>query len=647
MKLKINKKLIILLFCFILLFFTNVSYAGTQKWNSLNYDVMINVDGSANVVETWDVDISSTNTMFKTFEDDVDDYFEITDAKVSEIKNGQEVFLTEIYEEQYHVQSGCYYGLRKSIDEYEIAWNVGLDNSSDRRIYKIYYKINDVINQYEDCTEFYWQFLSTNNSMKGKNLTGKIILPFPVSDMEKLRVWGHGSLLAEIKKVNGQLIEFSLEEINSNEMVEVRIVTEENIYKDLKNVYNYPKLNSILGEEMRWADEANAEREKAKDEVAKYNRIIFVLVIVNFGILYIAISKAKKYKLVGQKLKEKFGGDTYNMDIEYFREIPNEENATPARAVYLRRYRKNSTNINSDLSEIFSATILNLSLKKILNFEVVSEKEIRIFISEDAHLHEDELKDDEKIILKLIKRASFGKEYITTKDFNKFASREYDYFYDRMHEIEKTVEMELLRDETMSRDKMKIIKTWESKQTLYIALGSISIMFCTILPMLFVAFLILIFAARKNATDVSVLTYEGQEEAMMWKGLKKYLNDYSMLDERLVPEIVIWEKYMVYATAFGIADKVLKQLKIVHPEMFDKNDMYYANNRYSYWNMINSPYYNDNMFNRFSKDLGNVYSRAASSYAAAHSSSSSGSGGGGGFSSGGGGGGGGGSCGGR
>ena len=87
-------------------------------------------------------------------------------------------------------------------------------------------------------------------------------------------------------------------------------------------------------------------------------------------------------------------------------------------------------------------------------------------------------------------------------------------------------------------------------------------------------------STRKNATCVSILSTRGQEEVQMWKGLKKYMEDYSMLDERMVPDIVLWEKYLVYATAFGIADKVLKQLKVVYPEFSD--DTYLSNSRYFY-----------------------------------------------------------------
>ena len=163
MKLKKNLKLIILVLVMFFLFSVN-SYAG-QSWNSLDYDVTLNRDGSMNVVETWDVDISSTNTMFKTFEDSYSDNYTFTDVKVSEVYNGKENFLNQIYEQQYHVDSGCYYALPISSYEFEVAWNVGLDNSSARRTYKIYYTVENVITRYTDCSEFYWQFLSKNNTI--------------------------------------------------------------------------------------------------------------------------------------------------------------------------------------------------------------------------------------------------------------------------------------------------------------------------------------------------------------------------------------------------------------------------------------------------------------------------------------------------
>ena len=111
------------------------------------------------------------------------------------------------------------------------------------------------------------------------------------------------------------------------------------------------------------------------------------------------------------------------------------------------------------------------------------------------------------------------------------------------------------------------------------------------------------------------------------------MENFSLLNEREVPELVLWEKYLVYATAFGIADKVLKQLKIKYPELSDENYMIsngymyiYFMNRYNFERTLTS-----SMQKAYSAGLAEKASREMES-----SHSSSGFGGGGGFSSGGG-----------
>ena len=47
-------------------------------------------------------------------------------------------------------------------------------------------------------------------------------------------------------------------------MLEVRVVTEENIYELCENNYNTNYLEKILKEEQIWADQANADREASR-----------------------------------------------------------------------------------------------------------------------------------------------------------------------------------------------------------------------------------------------------------------------------------------------------------------------------------------------------------------------------------------------
>ncbi len=49
-------------------------------------------------------------------------------------------------------------------------------------------------------------------------------------------------------------------------------------------------------------------------------------------------------------------------------------------------------------------------------------------------------------------------------------------------------------------------------------------------------------------------------------GLKKYLLDYSLIDERRHIEVKLWEEYLIYAQIMGISKEVNKQFKEIYPD---------------------------------------------------------------------------------
>ena len=73
------------------------------------------------------------------------------------------------------------------------------------------------------------------------------------------------------------------------------------------------------------------------------------------------------------------------------------------------------------------------------------------------------------------------------------------------------------------------------------------------------------------------LSDKGKEELSEVIGLKKYLNEFTLIAEREITETVIWKEYMVYATLFGIADKVIEQFKKVYPEKIPELETYNRN----------------------------------------------------------------------
>ena len=120
----------------------------SQIMDNLDYNITLNEDGSAVIVETWDIYISHTNTIFKTF--NLSNKFgEITNVKVKDLDSGKD--LKQIYEEMYHVTTDCYYGLITKPGTFEIAWGTGMENKMGKKKYQITYTVTNAVTSYKDC----------------------------------------------------------------------------------------------------------------------------------------------------------------------------------------------------------------------------------------------------------------------------------------------------------------------------------------------------------------------------------------------------------------------------------------------------------------------------------------------------------------
>ena len=51
-------------------------------------------------------------------------------------------------------------------------------------------------------------------------------------------------------------------------------------------------------------------------------------------------------------------------------------------------------------------------------------------------------------------------------------------------------------------------------------------------------------------------------------GFKRFLEDFTLMNERHLTEIKLWNDYMVWATLYGNAEQVIKDMKAINPEFF-------------------------------------------------------------------------------
>ena len=68
------------------------------------------------------------------------------------------------------------------------------------------------------------------------------------------------------------------------------------------------------------------------------------------------------------------------------------------------------------------------------------------------------------------------------------------------------------------------------------------------------------------------------------------MQDFSLISERSVEEVDIWEDLLVYATLYDIAEEVMKDFKKIYPNLTERNDDYmtYIGLSYAYRNITYS-----------------------------------------------------------
>lgn len=579
-----NKKLypllILIVSIFIVFLLSTTSYAGTQKLKNLEYEAKLNSDGSMDVTENWNIRVEETNTLFKTFDLDSTKYGSIVDVEVSEItKDGSVVPFENTGVYQYHVKKGGFYALTRSIKEFEIAWGVSIEDT-ETRTYQIKYKVNDAIKNYNDCSELYWQFIGRTNGIPVDKIKGTILLPREVSNTENLKVWAHGPLNGTIHIIDNKTVEFEVEKLETNQMVEVRIVTLDNIFTLNNNNIEINKLNNILSEETKWADEANRQRNIN-------NAIWLSVVIVGIAICVFFVLKIIHYAKVLSNTKI----IKPEIELKYFRDFPD-ETATPAEAAFIY-YFDRKTAFKTNVSKIVSATMLNLALKKAISFRQDEKNNVYIILNKD--FDSKSLKEDEKNIYDILVNTNNSinkkdkndenKQEISMKDIEKYAKKSYKTFLSKIESLEKLAEKSEEEKQNFDTSVKKLAEKWSTKSAMYYVFAFFSLSLLTIfIPIILMPVLVVCgILSGKIAKRLRTLTQKGVNEKEEWKGLKRYMEDFSLLNEREVPELALWEKYLVFATAFGISDKVLSQLKVRYPEIADEN--YMTSHGYTYMYM--------------------------------------------------------------
>lgn len=505
------------------------------------------------------------------------------------------------------VNKGCY---EKSDITDGVSLKMYNETNNSSTYFYIEYLLGNVVVMHEDIAEVYFNFVGDMFDDDINKYKLRVVLPDKTKEL--VRVWAHGPLngnVSPIKDENGYYYGGYLEinDLYSNTPVDMRLTFDKNL---ILVDHSYLKksevlaLDKILEVENLRADKANKEREKAKFFMyGSYalGSVYLVLLVLLFVYIYIKYDKELKT----------------NFDMEYNREFINDYDVTNIEYLFDKKITEKA----------FSTSILNLIYKKNIKIEQIDKKDYKLI-----KVNTDNVSESEEYLMKMIFDNIGNKEYVLLSQIKKYAKEVHgttSEFLTSFTTWQNKVTSESIKNNFYeSNTKIKVLGVLFSLvgYLVFYVMGrfngfnlfSIIIFICALVFMIYM----LIFNKR---------TKRGAEDYQKWKAFKRFLEDFGRFDEKELPEIVLWERYLVYANIFGIADKVGKTMKIKFNEINTNNQ--YSNGDllfdYMMWNNLN---YSINNTVRSSVST----ARTVVNEAIAKSSSSSGGGFGGGFSSGGG-----------
>lgn len=494
---------------------------------------------------------------------------------------------------------------------------VDVKESLDSTTYRMYYRtddkktafllsytIDDAVVIHNDVAELYWTFIGQDYIDEINNLNIRVYLPNE-DNSEYFRIWAHGDLTGEINKYDNYYIEATANRIFPNSPVDIRTTFDKSLINEESTLdhSNTDALDKIIEVETKRANEANRKR--------KINKVLYFITLIISGIIFLwqIISIILIYLKYDKEYKSDFTND-------YNREIIDDYNVEIVDYIMNKNLTPNA----------MSASIMNMIYKKNIKSEKLENEKKEEY--KFTLLNKENLTDTEIILINfLFDKVGNGQEFTTKmlKDYAK-STKTYESFNNSYTGWKKNV--------ILDGKKLNIFET-HGKVIAYSVLMILITGFINFLSMIlnigtifpfiniFLAIIVLIYCIVFYKRTVY-----GNEQYVRWRAFKKFLEDFGDFENKDLPEISLWEKYMVYATVFGISDKVAKVMNVKIKEMQDNG---------TYVDTYTPYFYHCNLAhcinNAITTSISNAQATAAS---VASSSYSSGSGFGGGFSSGGG-----------
>lgn len=316
-----------------------------------------------------------------------------------------------------------------------------------------------------------------------------------------------------------------------------------------------------------------------------WNNIYLILGLLS---LLSPISAIVVYLKYGREPKVNYNGI-------YERELPSDDPPAVVNAML------NNKIGNPDMHG-FEATILNLIDKKVIDLETQNNEKSdtkELILKLDKSKNENLSLNERTVVNTLYRFSTDGILNLSALNSQLSNKSDAEWFLEQFNAWQSNIKNEYLSDNILSsyfNDSGSTIMSIISvvgfiAAIIMIILGFNSTLSSGAYTLLGGIFLIIFSIITFVVPDdiFGQWTEKGRLFYLKWKNFKKFLNDNSLIKEHPPESIVVWNKYLIYGSALGVAENVYKSMKLQVPNIDERDDNLYMYHYYGgYYLMYNA-----------------------------------------------------------
>lgn len=526
----------------------------------------------------------------------------------------------------------------------EIGWNIPVTTSASSMKFDITMTMQGVTTAYQDVATFQWEPFGANNQISIGKVTGTITFPNDIT-ADNSWAWLHTERTSTTERGDKGSLQFTVHDVRAGDYVDVVAMFDVDATSGVARTRDTTIKNGIMKSEARqerqWRDQ---QRKKARI------RLITWIAIAVIGLVLCVIAVALALR--------SFNRSQYHGDIEYWRDEPEMSPASAAELLHMVADKHSKTLSSRKMS----ASVLSLASRGAIaiypgvaamyqgiDMSQANNADIARLIANDPARTRDvgktstvvilpvvfdnvqslRLCPSEQAALDLLVTASerIGSPVFDLDQMNENFS-DWENGYKLQEKFTNTCDNEfamlgatsICGGGAFAAGICAVMLAFLSM--LYFgAIGNLALLAVISVPMMFASVFALSYLKLKGLTD------NGQYLAGQVLGLKHYMEDFSEFKDRGVADMTLWGRYMVYATAFGISEKAMKQMLKAYPQLADPNWLdanasdsllywsyrsWYFNHRYAGPASVET---NSMDFSQFSANFGDIGAQLESGFA--------------------------------